>query len=540
LKKLLFLPAVLFGLLSCQKKSPPVPQAANKDFQKAQSLIYKNNDSAFYYFNKVVAGTKDSLQIAMSYNQMAAIQSDAGDFIGSQESLLASLKFLDEKKESDLPSLASDYNELGMTSLNLKNYDAAISYYDRALKASRDTNLALIVMNNKALIYQKKGDYTTALRIYLEIFPKFKKNTVEYARALSNIARTKWFRDPRYKAALELLTALRIRQRENDLWGQNASFAHLADYYAAFRKDSALFYARKMDTVARRLNSPDDQLEAMQRLIRFGPAEKAGQYFTTYRRLDDSLQTTRAAAKNQFALIRYDAEKNKSDNLKLQKDNSEKKYQIARQYFLLGLAVLAMIVAIFWYRHILRANKLRTAKKIHDEIANGLYRVMSQLDSGEAVDKGILATELDILYQKSRNISYDHPRPDIQDFHEKIAGLVLSFGTEHTKVILVGNEAVFWQKTGAQTRQEIEQVLLELMVNMKKHSKAGNVVLKFEAEGDQLVINYRDDGVGLTAQHHPGNGMTNTGNRIKAVRGRITFDSETGKGLLVRICFPVI
>ena len=96
------------------------------DYKKGESLYDKNNDSAFYYFNRVTTNSRDSLEIAMAYSYMGIIQSGSGDYFGSQESLLQSLKHLDERKTIDQNTLLSDFNELGRVSMDLKNYDAAI------------------------------------------------------------------------------------------------------------------------------------------------------------------------------------------------------------------------------------------------------------------------------------------------------------------------------------------------------------------------------------------------------------------------------
>jgi len=554
-KLFFFLPLFIFGLLSCRQQQPGDNYVEDPDFHRGQALLFKNNDSAFYYFNRVISRSKDSLQVAMSYNNMAVIQADAGDYFGSQESLLTSIRFLNAAKENNLYCLSSNYNELGLNSFNLKSYGPAIAFYDSAYQVARDKNLKLVIANNKALAYQKKGAYGESLKLYRQTIAQTPKNGKEYARILSNMAKTKFLDQPGYNAAPELLTALRIRRKENDLWGQNASFAHLADYYAGSKPDSAFFYAGEMYAVARRLQSPDDQLEALQKLIRFGPANRLKMYFQAYQRLDDSVQTARAAARNQFALIRYDAEKNKADNLKLQKDNTEKKYQIIRQKVLLYVTVFVLLagtlIAGFWYNRrkkrlelekqvAVRAGQLKLSKKVHDEVANGLYRVISEVENGPEMDKELLLDKMDLLYRRSRDISYDDPRVESMPFHREIEELILSFATEKAKVLLVGNGEAFWTGVDAGTRRELRQVLQELMVNMRKHSHAREVVLKFETLEGGRGIDYRDDGKGFQDGVSFGNGLTNTGNRINDIGGKIIFDGNTGKGLTIQLSFPIV
>jgi signal transduction histidine kinase len=513
----------------------------------AESFLNVKNDSAFYYFNKIVSESHDSSQIASAYNYMAAMQSDAGDYFGSQEYLLLSLGYLDEQKKKDLYCLSSDYNELGVTSLNLKNYDAAIDYCNRAIKFAQDSAYKLICLNTKAVVCQKKRDFTQALAIYDTIIDKSKNDKRTYAMILSNRANTRWLQDSSYRAASELLTALQIRINQKDDWGQNASYAHLADYYSHSHPDSALIYATKRYALTRYLNSPDDEMEALQKLIVLGPPQHVQQYFARYTYLNDSVQTTRNSAKNQFALIRYDAEKNKVENLKLQKENADKKIQIIQQRAMIISAVILMIAGVFigiiWYRkrkqRIIREQKLKTSQKVHDVVANGLYRIMTAIEHQDDIDKDELLDKIEDMYERSRDISYDQPETHSGDFHAEITELLGSFNTATTRVASVGNDKGVWEKMEPNTKKEMKYILQELMINMKKHSHATNVVIKFEQSGNQMKMLYADDGVGLPPVYSFGNGLTNTGNRIKNINGAITFDTNT-KGLKIQVSFPIV
>ncbi|HEY0896737.1 MAG TPA: ATP-binding protein, partial [Sphingobacteriaceae bacterium] len=531
---------------SCRQKDLPYRVLASADYKKGESFIYNQNDSAYFYFNRVTSGSKDSLLVAMAYNQLAAIQSDAGDYIGSQESLTRSLGLLDEQNPKHRYCLASDYNELGITSYNLKIYDAALRYYDKAVKLTTDQEFLLVILNNKAVVYQKKGQYEEALKLYDLVISKYQKNRGAYARVLSNRARTKWLRDPGYQAAPELLTALQIRREEKSLRGQTTSYAHLTDYYSDLYPDSALYYARRMYSAANEISSTDDQLEALQKLIRLsGPAESKA-YFSVYQQFSDSVQTARNAAKNRYALIRFEAARHKTENLELQKENTELAYQIVGA----GVLIVALVVFfLFWYRRrserlkleaeqAIRENQLRISRKVHDVVANGLYRMMSEIENREALDRDQLLDRIEDMYERSRDLSYERAGTSRDEFHRTLASLLTSFATGSTKVLILGNSELLWSKADPAVRQEILHVLQELMVNMKKHSRASNVVVRFGRHEGDVVVEYSDDGIGLPQEVEFGNGLSSTGNRIQGIGGTITFDGESGKGTRIRISFP--
>lgn len=537
---------IVLGILACNKKQKTNHQIDDINYVKAESFMSKNNDSAFYYFNKVATSSKDSLQIARAYNEMAIIQADAGDYFGSQETLLTSLNFLHENRPKDFSCLASNYNELGATSLNIKNYDAAILYYDLAIKFTKNREFKQIISNNKAVVYQKTRNYQLARKIYNNAISTTTDNK-EYARILSNLTKTKWLQNEQYNAAPDFLKALEIRIKEKDEWGLNASYSHLSDFYFKKNLDSAIYYSTKMYKIARNLDSPDDQLEALQKLIKLSPTNTAKQYFEIYASLSDSLQTARNAAKNQFALVRYETEKHKADNLTLQKENSEKKYQII---IISSVALFILVGGIFWYRKRKRDietesqkaitdSKLKTSKKVHDVVANGLYRVMTEIENQHELDRNHVLDKIEDLYEKSRDISYEKPTQAKQPFHEILSELLTSFATENRKVLIAGNDAELWQKVSEQTKYELEHIIQELMVNMKKHSQASNVVMRFENNGEQIKIYYADNGVGMPKDKEFNNGLRNTGNRIEEINGAIIFDTEVEKGLKIQISFPI-
>jgi tetratricopeptide (TPR) repeat protein len=546
---------VLF--LSCKNQIKKRKEVGNLFYDKA--FEYRENhkpDSAFLYFNKakdLFLQQKDSFGVGKCLVNMAIISTDKGDYYGGQEISLNAISYLNNNKEEHLVYIKSNFNNLGITSFNLRNYSQAIDFYKRSLNYTKDSTALFVIRNNIANAYSRKRDYQKSLAIYQSILRQIINNQ-EFARSLSNFAFTKWLQNSLYNAKPELLRALHIHEKANDLWGQNASYAHLADYYAQKQPDSALIYAGKMYQVAKEIKSPDDQIEALQKLVELSPPKETKHHFEIYKRLDDSLQTARTSAKNQFALIRYEAEKNKAENLNLQKDNTEKKYQIIKQRILLFstfLLILAgFIISVLWYKkrkqrleleakNTIRDNQLKTYKKVHDVVANGLYRLMKEIQNRANLEREDIVNKLDVMYEKSRDISYEKPQTADENFHEKIVDLLTSFATADIRVGHMGSTPDLWEQVNAQTKYEIEHILQELMVNMERHSKGSNVFVKFEQEDNHISLHYADDGIGISKGTQFNNGLTSTGNRIKSIHGTITFDTKSEKGLKIYISFPV-
>ncbi|MGN7986141.1 tetratricopeptide repeat-containing sensor histidine kinase [Pedobacter sp. 22226] len=525
---------------------------ANPAYDRAFEYREKGSaDSAFLYFNKakeVFLQEGDSLGTGKCLLNMAIISTDKGDYFGGQELSLAAIAYFSPWDSTQHVFIRSNYNNLGIATYKLKDYPNALRFYDDAIKFSNDSLDTRVYLNNKAKTYQDMKDYGRALEVYREVLSGTSRNQREYARTLSNIARATWQRDPAAPVLGNFLRALEIRRREKDLWGLNASYSHLSDYYAENSPRIALSYADSMYRVARQLGSGDDKLQALRKLIRLSSPGSSQPYFHAYERLDDSLQSARSQAKNQFALIRYESEKNKADKLLLQKENTAKNYQMGAIAFV-ALVILSLGLAEYKRRRRklaqatekrIRDSELKTSKHVHDVVANGLYRMMKEIQNRIHTSAESLLDKIEQLYEKSRDISYNRPVIPEQAFDVHIRELLGSFPGEQTRLIIVGNGPDIWSGATADVLYEIEQVLQELMINMTRHSGADHVVFRFERSDRMVNITYRDNGKGIEEGTAHGNGLRSTGNRIKSISGSIIFGTVPGEqGLKIQISFPV-
>jgi signal transduction histidine kinase len=561
IKPLRFLQILFIVLIAtgCMNSSDTKPVSTDiptsSDFQKGESLfnLGTKKDSAFYYFTNVTETSKDSLLVAMAYTYLAMMQQDVGDHLGSQESALEGLRHVNEKNPNHYYCLSSIYNEMGVSSVGLKNYNAAIEYYDLAIKFQQDEAYKTIFQNNKAVAYREKGEYRKAIQILESTIELQRSNKLDYARVLSNLASVKWLADPSFYPIPQFLFALEIRMREKNDIGLAASYNHLSDYYLSHNRDSALFYARTMYRLAKRINSSDEKLDVLPKLISLAPSAESKAYFNQYQYLNDSILTARNKAKNQFALIKYQSEKNKAENLLLQQDNAQKELKILRQriwiYSIMALVVLIIIFVYWWYRKkkqqmewksqaVIRENHLKTSQKVHDIVANGLYRIMNEIEHKEDIEKEVLLNKIEQLYEHSRDISYE-PVGYKADAEKRINEILTSFATPQIKVSVVGNKKIIWDTITQEAIKELEHILQELMINMVKHSHARYVVIRFDLSEHSLTILYRDDGIGFKPDIKLGNGLKSTETRIRGLGGELTFTAEPTVGASIKITIPI-
>lgn len=546
MKNLLIL-ITLFLIFSCKEENkigsnPPT----NRHFEIAQ-IFNKNNssDSAFYYFNlskNDFLDKNDSVGAARALVNMAFIQNEKGDFYGSIETSLETNKFLKSEQGIIVKKIfTSSYNNIANASNSLRNYDSAIVYYKKAIQNADNNEAKYTCYNNigDVLINQKKFKLA---KVYLQkaILAERPDN---YSRALNNLAKAKYLDDKNYNPLQEIFKALEIRNKTKEKLDLNSSFETLSTYYLDKDKNISLKFAKKMLTEATNHNSPDDQITALKRIVTLEPKNYL-QNFQKFDSINDDIQTSRNKHKSQFAMVRYDVEQKNTENQKLKIKNFQ-------QTIILTSLVLLLIGGGFWYKKRkkrlqqekeleVKNTQLKMSKKVHDVVANGIYQVMTKIENQEHFDKDEALDELEFVYEKSRDISYEKmdSKNDEKDFSEKISELVGSFKNETVNTYTAGNEKEIWENVKESIQEEVYQIVRELLVNMKKHSKADRVVFRFERENNLIKIFYTDNGIGISGDLIYKNGLSSTVSRIETISGEIIFDTKIEKGLKINISFP--
>jgi len=546
---------ILF-LFSCFETPPKVKgKKINSNPLYDQAFNYldaKKSDSAFLYFDKakdLFLQQKDSLGVGKCFLNMAIISTDNGDYYGGQEISLSALPYFDKREKDQHIYIKSNLNNLGLATENLKDYSRAIIFYTEALNYITGATPEAVLKNNIANIYRKRKAYQQAINIYQSQLEK-PIDEETYAMILSNLALTKWLQHQDYNAVPELLKALEMRKNQRNLLGLNASYAHLTDYYTTKKPDSALFYANLRYKNANILKRADDRLEALQKLIRLSSPSTIKSYFQTYQNLDDSIQTIRRAAKNQFAVIRYDSEKNKTNFLKAQAENVEKQNDILRKNIGLGILILCLIIGFILYRKRqkelkqekeleVKKTELKYVKKVHDGVANKIYQVMSEVENTPEMNKIKLADKLEVIYQISRDLSYESSDIHMEEsFAKELSMMLYAYSSAKVDIMVKGNDEELWANVKVTTKNEVYLILQNLMTNMDKHSEADQVNITFERKGQHINILYFDNGKGMQSAIKK-NGLTNTETRIESISGHITFDTKPDNGLEIEISFPI-
>lgn len=482
---------------------------------------------------------KDEISVIKDLRYIASLQKTLGFVVESEKTAIEALKLASKynSKEKKLKDAELGlYNHLGMLYKGKEIYAKAIEYYDRALLVASNESDINSIHNNKANIYLDQKKYNKALTIYQELYQKAKqlKDRKKIAKALSNlgVAQAK-LQNP--EALLNLLKSLDIKKKENDVLGEYVSYKHLTEFYSD-RDDAkkVLFYANKAYEIARNLNHNMKKIEALSYFLNLNDDSKIIEYY----QLKESIEKTNKPIEDQYAALKYDYDER--DKMMKEKQANQHFYKLL--FLSIGIFILCVsLLVIFLLKVKNKKEKIqqvyitetRISQKVHDEVANDIFGMMTKLQINESQNAEIL-DDLERVYVKTRDISKENSIIDFtENFDEILQDLLTSYQNDTVNVMTKDLNKIDWNTISKLKKTAIYRVLQELMTNMKKHSKATITIISFEEKNNKLNINYKDNGIGCIINKNTG--LQNTENRIQSVNGSIIFESQTNKGFDVKI-----
>ena len=554
-------------VIACQQNSKPETKQkesgqhiqATKYSEKGDTFYFsKKFDSALFYYSKskeIFELEKDTAYTAYNLIQIASIQQTFGDYNGSEETLTESLPLL----QKNPAYLVGTYNLLGIAAKELYNYRDALNYYNQVLELTENNVLKTAPINNMATLAIEQKQYLKAISLLEPIYKLNLLDTIptQKANIVDNLGYA-YFKNNQVEQGLTLLKeALAIRTNYEDTYGSIENYLHLADYYKNNNPTIATNYARKAYELATLHKSIDERLEALQFLMAENHEKGTNPYTAQFITLNDSIKKVRNNAKNQFAKIKYDARKANLENIQIKAQRVEtllqletKKNQNYLLYFLLALVLLSIAALVNHFNNKTKRERIqasystetRISKKLHDELANDVFYAMTFADTQDLQNpakKETLLNNLDLIYTRTRNISKENSPIDTGENYEYLLKQMLnSYKTSTTEVIIKNGQPIDWSVTTIEKKIAIQRILQEFMVNMKKYSQASFVVIGFDLVQNTIKINYSDNGVGFAEELILKNGLQNVENRIHAVNGIVTFETEPNKGFKATISLP--
>lgn len=197
-------------------------------------------------------------------------------------------------------------------------------------------------------------------------------------------------------------------------------------------------------------------------------------------------------------------------------------------------------------------ERKRVAQDLHDGMGSLLSTLKLNAESIDLSNKNLGEKE-SIAYQnvlemidkacsELRNISHNMMPSSMEHF-----GLEITIESLIEKINLYGGTNFIFQifnneeKIDSQIEINIYRIILELVNNIIKHSKAKEASIQIILENKLLILMAEDNGIGFnyTNQKVSGIGLLNIRSRIEAMNGKLNIDSKESKGTTIIIEIPI-
>ena len=505
-----------------------VTDARNTDDLIAGYVFFRNHKEKSTLNN-------DTISILFDLQMIVIAESELGAYYDAKASIAEALELIDLNSHPDsfLEDKLRLYNELGIVYRALNNYDKALVVYDNTLSISHPNMDSVSMMTNKANVYMNQGKWHLAKDLYQKVYDLrlLHGDKRRIARALNNLGSVQSKLNDS-EGIENMLSALDIRLEEKDQSGIFSSYNHLTNYY---KNNDDLAKANLYATLGyqyARSYSPAYKLEALDNLLELSNDS----IVIEYRNLRDSINKAKLLNDNKYAITRYNVEEEQRKTMESEIKREKQKRMTLLYQFIGGFILIASGLLYLMLRSRFKKQKLkevyetetRIARKVHDEVANDVYHVMSKLQSKNSNNTELL-DDLEIIYNKTRNISKESGVINVGDNFDVILNdLLINYQNDDINIIAKDMSKINWNAISETKKTVLYRVLQELLTNIRKHSQASLVAITFSHIGNKLQVECKDNGVGCKLKKS--NGLLNVENRIRIINGTISFESDIENG----------
>jgi PAS domain S-box-containing protein len=182
---------------------------------------------------------------------------------------------------------------------------------------------------------------------------------------------------------------------------------------------------------------------------------------------------------------------------------------------------------------------LSTIKLYSDLIKKGNFNNMTLEEAVSNIDELV-----ELAISSAKEISNNITPNVLHDFGLKVAINEFCSYVNRTQSINidVDTNGYTLEKTSIETTV-LYQTTKELINNTIKHAQAQNIRIQLKSNNNQIILYYRDDGVGFNLNEKLGGGgglgLNNIVNKIKTLKGSCDFNTREGKGMFLLISFKV-
>lgn len=544
------------------------------------------NDSSFYYYNQALKNynfLKNSIEEGKMRYNLAAIQSDEKDYMGSEINTVKAISIL--KKGEEYYPLFLCYNNLAFIANQLEEYEKSIEYRKEGLaylsKLKNVKKLEIIALNGIGITYQNKQDYVKSIEYFKNALATKDIQSLYpdiYAVLIDNLAYSK-FKNEDYSDLPDLFyKSLKIRDSLQIIDGIITSNLHLTEYFL-LKSDSliAMQHCKIAKNLAKSSNNNIDLLQSYLLLSKLESTEKGKEYLRKHIHLSDSLQQHERSIREKFTRIAYETDEITQEkeaetkkkwwvilfsgigtsfsillfiNMKQRSKNKELIFNQKQEESNVEIYNL-MLSQQEMFQKGSENEKNRISEELHDGILGRLFGTRLSLDSlnegktkADIKEREEYIEELQLIEEDVRTIAHNL-KASIFNSETNFMKLVEQLVAKQSKIGKFECEPNFnnltnWEGISNNIKINCYRILQESIQNINKYASASKVQIDFKKVDNNILMSIHDDGVGFnTKKKNKGIGLKNMRSRAEAINSKIEFNSSQGSGTQITMTIPI-
>jgi signal transduction histidine kinase len=190
----------------------------------------------------------------------------------------------------------------------------------------------------------------------------------------------------------------------------------------------------------------------------------------------------------------------------------------------------------------------RIAREIHDGIGQSIYMLSLNLEAAAEMATGapMVSERLQrlVLLAKQILLEVRHYIFDLKPLLEGEAGISAALRSQVREFTTVSSLPVSMEVIGEERKLSVAKgaalyrIAQEALANVYRHAQASEARLRLMFDQQSVMLEVRDDGVGLRPDGVGGRGLHNIRQRVDDLGGTLLVDGAPGQGTVVRVVLP--
>lgn len=522
------------------------------------------------------------------------------DFLGKRDSAIAiymqSADMLENTEHTS--ALGSTYCYIGVLYHNANDYEKAVSYKTKAvdlLRQAKDTAYLVEALTELGDSYAKLKQVAKGMPLAYEALQL--ANYLNQDNSSRSILSTAYYtlavlhlEDRRLDSATyNAKLCVEHAEASGDINTYATGVLVLSDcYLQAGEKEKRYSILKKALETCKQIGNVvllhDAYLRLSDAAFQLGKHRDAYQFHKEFVIYKDSLFNQKSETLLNELEVKYQTAQKEKTIVQKNLEVAQKEVQLQKSQqmtlYSIGSTLVALLVASLVFFHFRNKRKLdqrqlqsmqqekeiqllqavmqgeekersRIAKDLHDGVAGMLAAVKMHFTSIALHLNQILQTE---GYQQGIRLLDEASQEVRKTSHNLMPEILLQHGLDEAirrfcnNVTNSSKLTVQYDAIGEAGRfvdsfeLSVYRIVQELLNNIIKHSKASEAVVQITFQADLLSITIEDNGIGLIkgAEQKDGIGLRSLQKRVKAMNGKIEFESASGQGLNAYLEFETV